>query len=195
MRGVSWPRTPSVRNGLLVTAILSGCFIWSMIFVGLSFAMVERDNPQWWLMPAFGAAVLGIVLSAVRGLPGRPATPTAAPAMERVAPVAHRRRRRQHHLRLPPVAAVAPMAAPCRPAAAERKLSDPLSPREVEVLHQLAAGRSNKEIAKALFVAPGTVKAHLNHIFRKLDATSRLQAVAHARAAGLLDPQPETTAE
>jgi ATP/maltotriose-dependent transcriptional regulator MalT len=55
------------------------------------------------------------------------------------------------------------------------------------VLHQLAAGRSNAEIARALFVAPGTVKAHLNHIFGKLGATSRLQAVAHAREVGLLD--------
>jgi ATP/maltotriose-dependent transcriptional regulator MalT len=55
----------------------------------------------------------------------------------------------------------------------------------------LATGRSNQEIAKALFVATGTVKAHLNHIFRKLDATSRLQAVAHAREAGLLDAPQE----
>jgi DNA-binding CsgD family transcriptional regulator len=38
-----------------------------------------------------------------------------------------------------------------------------------------------------LFVAPGTVEAHLNHIFRKLEAETRLQAVAHAREAGLLD--------
>ncbi|WP_250033065.1 helix-turn-helix transcriptional regulator [Paractinoplanes maris] len=65
-----------------------------------------------------------------------------------------------------------------------------LSPREREVLDQLAAGRSNREIAEALFVAPGTVKAHLSHIFRKLDAGSRLEAVAHAREAGLLDPAP-----
>jgi len=58
-------------------------------------------------------------------------------------------------------------------------------------LHELAAGRSNQEIASALFVATGTVKAHLNHIFRKLDATSRLQAVAHAREAGLLGSRAE----
>jgi ATP/maltotriose-dependent transcriptional regulator MalT len=73
------------------------------------------------------------------------------------------------------------------PFAVQRKPAEQLSPRELEVLHQLAAGRSNAEIAGALFVASGTVKAHLNHIFRKLEATSRLQAVAHAREAGLLD--------
>src|SRR5262249_42694682 len=64
---------------------------------------------------------------------------------------------------------------------------EPLSRREGQGLEQLAAGRSNSEIAKALYVAPGTVKAHLNHIFRKLAAASRLQAVTHAREAGLLD--------
>ncbi|WP_344650607.1 response regulator transcription factor [Cryptosporangium japonicum] len=62
-----------------------------------------------------------------------------------------------------------------------------LSAREIEVLRELAAGRSNAEIAAALFVARGTVKAHLHHIFRKLGATSRLQAVARARDAGLLE--------
>jgi DNA-binding NarL/FixJ family response regulator len=70
---------------------------------------------------------------------------------------------------------------------ARREPAELLSSRELEVLHHLAAGRTNAEIAKVLFVAPGTVKAHLNHIFRKLDAASRLQAVAHAREAGLLD--------
>jgi DNA-binding CsgD family transcriptional regulator len=68
-----------------------------------------------------------------------------------------------------------------------REPAEPLSSRELEVLRHLAAGRTNAEIAKVLFIAPGTVKAHLNHIFRKLEAASRLQAVAHARAAGLLE--------
>nr|MDT0659876.1 helix-turn-helix transcriptional regulator [Micromonospora sp. DSM 115978] len=196
MRGVIWLRSPSVRHGLLVAAVLGGCFIWAMIFVGLSFAMAERGNPQWWLMPAFGVAVLGMALLAMRALRGHPATPTASPAVAQVTPVARL---------LPvapvaaaavtPAAAVAAVAARFGPGGVGRELPEPLSPREVEVLWQLAAGRSNKEIAKALFVAPGTVKAHLNHIFRKLDAASRLQAVAHARAAGLLDPPPETTVE
>jgi len=64
--------------------------------------------------------------------------------------------------------------------------AEPLGGRELEVLEQLAAGRSNTEIAKALYVAPGTVKAHLNRIFRKLGAEIRLQAVMKARVLALL---------
>jgi DNA-binding CsgD family transcriptional regulator len=84
-----------------------------------------------------------------------------------------------------PAGVVAPRRAAV--VAGGRVLAEPLSPREVEVLQQLASGRSNREIAKALYVAPGTVKAHLHHIFRKLEAASRLQAVAHAREAGLIE--------
>jgi DNA-binding CsgD family transcriptional regulator len=159
MRVVGWLRSPSSRRGLVVTAVLAGCFVWTMVVVGLSFAMVERGNPQWWAVPLFGLLVLVTAVLTVREVPDRRRPPTG------------------DALRAPPA-----------PVAVERVLAEPLTPREVEVLHELAAGRSNQEIAHALFVAPGTVKAHLNHIFRKLDAVSRLQAVAHAREAGLLDP-------
>ncbi|AVT41198.1 hypothetical protein C6W10_05105 [Plantactinospora sp. BB1] len=85
-------------------------------------------------------------------------------------------------------AAEAPATGPVPPDGSSRRLPvEPLSQRELQVLAQLAAGRSNREIANALYVAPGTVKAHLNRIFRKLEAASRLQAVLHARQAGLLD--------
>jgi DNA-binding CsgD family transcriptional regulator len=162
MRVVGWLRSPSKRRGLLVAAVLGGCFVWAMFNVGLSFAMVERGNRQWWLVPVFGLLVLVIAVFTTRGVHAalRPADETRD----------------------------APRHAPVK---AKRVLSEPLSPREVEVLQQLATGRSNQEIAKALFVATGTVKAHLNHIFRKLEATSRLQAVAHAREAGLLDAPQE----
>jgi DNA-binding NarL/FixJ family response regulator len=63
---------------------------------------------------------------------------------------------------------------------------EPLSERELEVLQLLATGRSNREIAAELYVATGTVKAHLNNIFRKLEARSRLQAVTRARELRLL---------
>ncbi|MDG4810765.1 LuxR C-terminal-related transcriptional regulator [Micromonospora sp. WMMD1120] len=88
------------------------------------------------------------------------------------------------------IAVLAVRRLPATPAplvVSRREPVERLSSRELEVLHHLAAGRTNAEIAKALYVAPGTVKAHLNHIFRKLDAASRLQAVAHARQVGLLD--------
>ncbi|GHO84804.1 LuxR C-terminal-related transcriptional regulator [Dictyobacter formicarum] len=61
-----------------------------------------------------------------------------------------------------------------------------LSEREVEVLHLLAAGLSNQEIADALVVAVSTVKAHVRHVCQKLNVRNRLQAVAQARTRGLL---------
>jgi len=144
----------AARRALLVGAVVSGCFVWAMLVVGLSFAMVEHGAGQWWVMPLFGVLMAAVTVRAVARVPA--------------VAVAHR------------------PAPPSTPAAPGRILADPLSPREVEVLQQLAAGRSNREIAAALFVAPGTVKAHLHAIFRKLDAGSRLQAVAHARQAGLI---------
>jgi len=65
-------------------------------------------------------------------------------------------------------------------------LLEPLSKRELEVLHLLAAGRKNQEIAAELIITPGTVKTHLQNLYRKLDVTSRLQAVSRAKALCLL---------
>ncbi len=61
-----------------------------------------------------------------------------------------------------------------------------MSERELEVLILLASGRTNAEIAKDLFVAVGTVKSHVNNIYRKLGAANRAQAVTGARALNLL---------
>jgi len=66
-------------------------------------------------------------------------------------------------------------------------LAEPLSERELEVLHLLAAGRSNREIAQALIVALGTVKRHTNNLYGKLEVGSRTQAVAKARTLHLLE--------
>lgn len=61
-----------------------------------------------------------------------------------------------------------------------------LSSREIEVLELVAAGRSNSEVADALFVSETTVKSHLAHIFSKLDVSSRTAAVSAARQKGIL---------
>lgn len=63
---------------------------------------------------------------------------------------------------------------------------EPLSERELEVLHLIADGLSNREIAQRLVVSLGTVKKHLNNIFLKLDAHSRTQVIATARKYNLL---------
>jgi len=65
-------------------------------------------------------------------------------------------------------------------------LVEPLSQRELEVLHLMALGRTNPEIARQLIVAPGTVKAHTASIYRKLDVANRTEAVARARQLGIL---------
>jgi len=61
-----------------------------------------------------------------------------------------------------------------------------ISPREQEVLRLLSAGLSNREIAARFFISPGTVKSHLESIYRKLGVSSRTQAIAQAHALKLL---------
>jgi len=65
-------------------------------------------------------------------------------------------------------------------------LLDPLTERELAVLRLLVDGRSNREIARELVVASGTVKRHVSNILRKLHVASRLAAVARARDLGLV---------
>jgi LuxR family maltose regulon positive regulatory protein len=65
-------------------------------------------------------------------------------------------------------------------------LIEALTGREMEVLHLIALGRTNREIARQLIVAPGTVKAHTASIYRKLDVANRTEAVARARQLGIL---------
>ncbi len=64
-------------------------------------------------------------------------------------------------------------------------LPDDLTPREAEVLSLIARGLSNREIAAELFVSEATVKTHINHVFSKIDARDRAQAVHYAYTHGL----------
>jgi DNA-binding NarL/FixJ family response regulator len=68
-------------------------------------------------------------------------------------------------------------ASPARPV---EPLPDPLTERELAVLRLVAAGRTNREVANDLFVAEGTVKAHVASIYRKLGVHSRAEAVFKA---------------
>jgi DNA-binding CsgD family transcriptional regulator len=61
-----------------------------------------------------------------------------------------------------------------------RELPDALTPREAEVLGQLARGHSNRQIAGALFISEKTVARHLSNIFAKLGVSSRAAAAAYA---------------
>ncbi len=62
-----------------------------------------------------------------------------------------------------------------------------LSARELEVLHLIARGATNRDIAGQLVITEGTVKSHINHILGKLNAHNRTEAVARAREWGLLE--------
>jgi len=73
-----------------------------------------------------------------------------------------------------------------RHTAAATTMAESLSLRELEVLRLLASGKSNQQIADELVVVPDTVKKHVGHILGKLGAANRTQAVARARALGLL---------
>jgi DNA-binding NarL/FixJ family response regulator len=57
---------------------------------------------------------------------------------------------------------------------------DDLTPREVEVLRQLALGRANKEIAHALSISEETVKSHVGNVLGKLQVENRSQAIVQA---------------
>jgi LuxR family maltose regulon positive regulatory protein len=84
-----------------------------------------------------------------------------------------------------------PVAEPEQTTASEKQapqseLVEPLSERELEVLLLFAEGLTNQEIASRLFLSLNTVKAHSSNIYGKLGVHSRTQAVARARALGLL---------
>jgi DNA-binding NarL/FixJ family response regulator len=72
--------------------------------------------------------------------------------------------------------------------AASGGADDELTPREAEVLRLIAAGQSNREIARTLFVSEATVKTHVNRIFAKTASRDRAQATRYAYTHGYADP-------
>ncbi|GGM83836.1 DNA-binding response regulator [Longimycelium tulufanense] len=72
-----------------------------------------------------------------------------------------------------------------------------LTPRELDVLSALAAGSSNRQIARGLGISERTVKAHVRAIFAKLEVTSRTEAAVRALRYGLVlnnRPKPDSAA-
>jgi DNA-binding CsgD family transcriptional regulator len=88
---------------------------------------------------------------------------------------------RRARLDLAPAAgATAPAAGPLTPA---QQLG--LTPREAEVLALVAAGRSNRQIAQALFISPKTASVHVSNLLAKLGVGGRVEAAAIAHRLGL----------
>jgi LuxR family maltose regulon positive regulatory protein len=75
---------------------------------------------------------------------------------------------------------------PSKSQASKSDLIEPLSEREIEVLQLIAEGLTNQEIASRLYLSSHTIKAHTRNIYGKLDVHSRTEAVARARALGVL---------
>lgn len=79
-----------------------------------------------------------------------------------------------------------PVSAPSVSPPSAAALLSPLTARELEILHLIAAGQRNQEIADALFISLATVKRHIANTYGKLDVRHRTEAVARAQALGLI---------
>jgi DNA-binding NarL/FixJ family response regulator len=66
----------------------------------------------------------------------------------------------------------------------------PLSPREVQILDNIAQGKTNKEVAYSLAISEQTVKNHMSSILRKLSVNDRTQAVVYAMRQGWISGPP-----
>jgi LuxR family maltose regulon positive regulatory protein len=77
-------------------------------------------------------------------------------------------------------------AVPPKTQVPKSELVEPLSEREIEVLQLIAEGLTNQEVASHLYLAPSTIKVHTRNIYSKLGAHHRADAVAKARAFGIL---------
>jgi DNA-binding CsgD family transcriptional regulator/tetratricopeptide (TPR) repeat protein len=82
------------------------------------------------------------------------------------------------------------LAARCTPQSAVDDRPGGLTQREMDVLRLLVAGKSNPEIAAALFISRDTARTHVANIFRKLDVRTRAEAVDHAHRHGLIASLP-----
>jgi LuxR family maltose regulon positive regulatory protein len=71
-------------------------------------------------------------------------------------------------------------------AAANHLLIEPLSPRELEVLHLVASGQTNQEIGDSLYISLSTVKKHLNNLYGKMSVKNRTESLHRARELGLI---------
>ena len=83
---------------------------------------------------------------------------------------------------------IAELASAHQPRLPQRSLK--LTARELDIIHEIAHGLSNKEIAQRLFIEPQTVKNHVHNILDKLQLHTRLEAVHYARERNLLKQRP-----
>ncbi len=172
---------PETLAQLLEVTTARGHRFWQLELCILQAAVGEKQGRR---TAAVAAMLQALALAAPEGIvrpfldsgaPVRAALQAAVPHLADIALVRFTRTLLQ---------ATWPGEPPVEPAA--QPLLSPLSARELELLVLVAAGRSNQEIARQLYITVGTVKRHTANIFNKLDARNRTEAVAKARALGLL---------
>ena len=86
------------------------------------------------------------------------------------------------------IVGIAQRVAAARDRAQDRRQIEPLTPREVDVLRALTEGLSTPEICERLFIAPNTLRTHVQNIMGKLRVHSKLEAVAFALRHRLVEP-------
>jgi LuxR family transcriptional regulator, maltose regulon positive regulatory protein len=104
----------------------------------------------------------------------------------------HTRQRTAHPALIGKIIGMLGGRTPAAPATGPREhLPEPLSQAEARVLRFLQTSLSAPEIARELYVSVNTVRTHMRHLYDKLGAHRRLEALDRARALGLLTPAPQ----
>jgi len=174
----------------------SWAYAWLLLLAGIGVGMVLAYQHQTWPplvnLIGWGLAIAGVTFFAVFGaIAGGLFIQVMAPILIVLGGVILRW---LHPERILPEHLLKRLGAQPRsdtealaPAAETASLVEPLSTRELEVLHLVDQGLSNQEIAAQLHIAASTVKTHINNIYGKLDVQTRVQALNRARELGLLN--------
>jgi LuxR family maltose regulon positive regulatory protein len=148
--------------------------------------LLERHARQRTAHPALLRKIISV-------LAGRTAaTPAAIPPQRTLAAIPLRQTPTAIPLEQTPAARILAGQAPAAPAAGPpERLPEPLSQAETRILRFLQTSLSAPEIARELYVSVNTVRTHMRHLYDKLGAHRRLEALDRARALGLLAPVPQ----
>ena len=133
-------------------------------------AALKLAEPGWWIRPFLEAGEVALALSDANGGDRSP----------------FRKEIRNWLLKRQEAGSAALSDGPAVQGAPEQTLVDPLTNRELDVLELIGQRLYDKEIADRLSISPGTVKAHLKHIYQKLEVGNRRAAVERATALGIL---------
>ena len=148
-------------------AVAALSFLWGSAVLGIALTLSDRGERAWWVVVLLGPIpIVALIVATGRFLRRASYGTAVGAARSEIVSTGS--------------------TDPLRPAVPDVQSGADITDREREVLGLLATGRTQTEIARELFVAPGTVKAHVNNIYRKLGARNRTEALARARELGLI---------